>query len=1197
MSNNHGNPPQLGATFVPGGFDDFYMPEVISPAPQRIMPEVPSQIQDNLAHLELEATGPRRQSVPISPDTPQDIKSGGSYFGGAPNQAPYQQSQQGLHGNAFQAQSYGQQPQPPAPQLYQSNKRQDYGQPGGAQVYNNTQSRFDSLASSRPPTSSGYVSTGQSNEFSQSMQQPIEQKAVHTGPQLDVYKSFGSGKNAYLDHLDQPSFSPFPRVRDAPPNVPPSDEEKEATLEAARVNVLNSNDPEVQLAWAQDALAYVEVSIQNEARVSRNQPARPQTPQVEHQLRVDSLNIVTFLAEQHHPKAEFMRGLWLEFGKFGNRIDKKEAFRCYKRAADRGYSRAEYRIGMSWENSDEFVKAKQHYAQGARQTDSASNYRLGMMTLLGQHGERQDFGRGVQLIRLSAQTADENAPQGAYVFGMLQARELPNIAIPEIFLPLDLSGAKVNLEKAAYLGFAKAQVKMGSAYELCQLGCDFNPALSLHYNALASRQGEAEADMAISKWFLCGYEPVFEKNEELAYSYAQRAAQDKLTTAEFAMGYFNEIGIYVPVNLKEAKMWYEKAAEHGSKDAAARIEGITKDRTLSRQDHEKVAIARIKSHYGSMKNKRPDRSKKDMKPLPAISDSQESPTPTPPPMVKAKTIALPAVPEPSMLPDDNRVLMPDPSQLPAVSGLNPYGNVQVPPRPASAAPYPLEDGPLGRTGPQPPIGGGFVSPHLMPNPVVRPSSAFGINPHLMQAQQAQVGPAPYPSDPNSMTMRPPSRGYQDNGYGAPPRPHSSMDNFRGGRGGRGDPYSSPSRGRGLRPVSDYRAPGGGYNGDRRDYDRNYDRRGDDRRGDDRRGSAGGRGRGDRAPQAGDKPNAPKLDIGFQAPIQPNKLTKADPSAGKPPVADKPQAPYDRRGSTGRPGSPQRSETIPASPKHQNSVPNPLNPQKPKMPLSTQSSPAVPQKPIKTSLPSVPSVPAQPRPPGKGPKTFGEMGVPAENKKDDCATDISANLHNAVSKGSAFPLFSADRTKLPIAKTQTLLKEMQERGEINVSSAGKQSVYHALQEAGDLSNEEDLVGMDGSVANMRDAIHNLKEKHKSLVSTLAHLESTPTTVQLYHSASEKQIQMEGMISRLKTLTDSNVAPVSVQERRMVEESLRIASERLLRRKVIQQELFGAILEATLDCGSADELAVRLIPLATEKVKLTFSQERIGLQFFV
>lgn len=28
-------PPELGATFVPGGFDDYYMPEVVAPSPQR----------------------------------------------------------------------------------------------------------------------------------------------------------------------------------------------------------------------------------------------------------------------------------------------------------------------------------------------------------------------------------------------------------------------------------------------------------------------------------------------------------------------------------------------------------------------------------------------------------------------------------------------------------------------------------------------------------------------------------------------------------------------------------------------------------------------------------------------------------------------------------------------------------------------------------------------------------------------------------------------------------------------------------------------------------------------------------------------------------------------------------------------------------------------------------------------------------
>ena len=79
---------------------------------------------------------------------------------------------------------------------------------------------------------------------------------------------------------------------------------------------------------------------------------------------------------------------------------------------------------------------------------------------------------------------------------------------------------------------------MGTAYELCQLGCEFDPAMSLHYNALASRQGEPEADMAISKWFLCGHDGVFDKNEQLAYEYAKRAATAGLGTAEFAIGMF-----------------------------------------------------------------------------------------------------------------------------------------------------------------------------------------------------------------------------------------------------------------------------------------------------------------------------------------------------------------------------------------------------------------------------------------------------------------------------------------------------------------------------------------------------------------------------------------------------------------------------------------------------------------------------------
>ena len=173
---------------------------------------------------------------------------------------------------------------------------------------------------------------------------------------------------------DEPSFSPFPRIQNRPTNVPPPAEEKEDILERARLQVLHSNDPEMQMAWAQDTLTYVDLALENEQRLAGTQPGRAHTPRVEHQLRMDAVSIVSFLADQHHPKAEFLRGMWLEFGKFGFTMDKKEAFRCYSRASKNGYARAEYRIGMQFESSNEIDKAITHYNLGIQSGDAAAYY-------------------------------------------------------------------------------------------------------------------------------------------------------------------------------------------------------------------------------------------------------------------------------------------------------------------------------------------------------------------------------------------------------------------------------------------------------------------------------------------------------------------------------------------------------------------------------------------------------------------------------------------------------------------------------------------------------------------------------------------------------------------------------------------------------------------------------------------------------
>ena len=114
--------------------------------------------------------------------------------------------------------------------------------------------------------------------------------------------------------------------------------------------------------------------------------------------------------------------------------------------------------------------------------------------------------------------------------------------------------------------------------------------------------------MTISKWFLSGFDGVFDKNEEMAFTYAMRAAKDGLPTAEFALGYFYEVGICIPADLRQAQTWYQKAAEHGRKDAVSRLDSISQQKTLLKEDYEQTAITRIRSQYGSQRGKRPEHS-------------------------------------------------------------------------------------------------------------------------------------------------------------------------------------------------------------------------------------------------------------------------------------------------------------------------------------------------------------------------------------------------------------------------------------------------------------------------------------------------------------------------------------------------------------------------------------------------------------
>jgi TPR repeat protein len=198
---------------------------------------------------------------------------------------------------------------------------------------------------------------------------------------------------------------------------------------------------------------------------------------------------------------------------------------------------------------------------------------MGMAHLMGQLGLPPNPELGVPLMHRAATLATVTSPQPAYVYGLLLVDQFAQLTVPShFFAPFIPPGsapaeeARKHLERAAYLAFAPAQYKLGHAYEFAQPPFPFDPLLSVQYYSLASQQGEVEADMSLSKWFLCGAEGAFEKDEALAYTFAEKAARKGLPSAEFAMGYYAEVGVGGPKDLDIARKWYSRVSSDSTFD-------------------------------------------------------------------------------------------------------------------------------------------------------------------------------------------------------------------------------------------------------------------------------------------------------------------------------------------------------------------------------------------------------------------------------------------------------------------------------------------------------------------------------------------------------------------------------------------------------------------------------------------------------
>ncbi|KAH9848310.1 HCP-like protein [Lenzites betulinus] len=427
-----------------------------------------------------------------------------------------------------------------------------------------------------------------------------------------------AGLSFQSSHASSPSTSPVPgAARDGPPSLT-APLPTIATLSVQQSAVQQPNcDPARQIAWCKDVLALVDRAQQLLARTNTTStdPAlgAAQIDDPELQKLVDvALPLILRISSQAQqgplplPVAEavYMRATCAATGIYPQFIphDPRSAFRDFERAAKAGYHAAWFKLGREYENFGDVQHAKDCFERGLKRGVESCFYRLGMAKLMGQLGFRPDPQAALPLLSRAATLATIEVPQPAYVYGLLLLNEFSHVSIPpRLFQPLLAPGvspqgeARRHLERAAYLNFAPAQYKLGHAYEFATPPFPFDALLSVQYYSLASQQGETEADMALSKWFLCGAEGAFDKDEGLAWTFAEKAARKGLASAEFALGYYSEVGVGGPKDVKAAQKWYTRAAEHGNTDATERLQALAQPdaQALSREQHETLTDAKL----------------------------------------------------------------------------------------------------------------------------------------------------------------------------------------------------------------------------------------------------------------------------------------------------------------------------------------------------------------------------------------------------------------------------------------------------------------------------------------------------------------------------------------------------------------------------------------------------------------------------
>ncbi|KAJ5222918.1 uncharacterized protein N7469_009158 [Penicillium citrinum] len=290
-------------------------------------------------------------------------------------------------------------------------------------------------------------------------------------------------------------------------------------------------------------------------------------------LMRESKSILQRLADRSYPFAQYYLADGYASGLFNKgKPDQDRAFTLFVAASKHGHVEACYRTALcyefGWGCRADGGRAVQFYRQAASKNHPGAMMRMANACLAGDMGLGKRYREGIKWMKRATESSDAQYNAAPYELGLMHETGYGD----DVFI--DESYAAQLFTKAAELGHQEASYRLGDAYEHGKLNCPRDPALSIHFYTSAAQTGHPLAMMALCAWYLVGAEPVLEKDENEAYEWAVKAADLGLAKAQYAVGYFTEMGIGCRRDPLEANVWYVKAADQGDERAKHRIAAI-----------------------------------------------------------------------------------------------------------------------------------------------------------------------------------------------------------------------------------------------------------------------------------------------------------------------------------------------------------------------------------------------------------------------------------------------------------------------------------------------------------------------------------------------------------------------------------------------------------------------------------------------